>query len=287
MSPPVVVAGGEGSELSALERPHRPAAEERLERFDPVGNERLTAVVGIVLLVLTVVELATILLGVHRFMSLHVFVGFVLIPPIVLKLASTGWRFARYYTGTSAYVVQGPPLLPMRLLAPILVAATIVLFASGVAMGILHGNALAVARQLHGPSSVVWLALVGVHALVYLKRALTSSAEDAAALVRAVRGARARAYLLTTAIISGVVLGIATVPAQHHWVNLPRGHHHRSAIAVTEVSWSSSVCSWFRRIATPDERASVGSYVGTGWATFCAYAGRPVPVTTNFATSFS
>ena len=224
--PPVVVAGGEGSELSALRRPDGPAAEEWLERFDPVGNERLTGVVGVVLFVLTVVELATIVLGVHRFMSLHVFVGFVLIPPIVLKLASTGWRFARYYTGTSAYVVHGPPLLPMRLLAPFLVAATIVLFASGVAMGLLHGNALAVARQLHGPSSVVWLALVGVHALVYLQRALTGSAEDATAWVRAARGARGRAYLLATAIVSGVALGIATVPAQHHWISLPRDHRH-------------------------------------------------------------
>ena len=73
------------------------------ERFNPVGNERLTAGVAIVLLVLTVVELGTILFGVHRFMSLHVFVGFVLIPPVLLKLGSTGWRFARYYTGTRAH----------------------------------------------------------------------------------------------------------------------------------------------------------------------------------------
>ena len=100
--------------MSALKRPRTTGGEETSERFDPVGNERLTAIVGIVLLVLTVVELATIVFGVHRFMSLHVFVGFVLLPPIVLKLASTGWRFARYYTGTSAYVVRGPPLLPMR-----------------------------------------------------------------------------------------------------------------------------------------------------------------------------
>ena len=47
------------------------------ERFNPVGNERLTAGGGIVLLVLTVIELGTILFGVHRFMSVHVFVGFV------------------------------------------------------------------------------------------------------------------------------------------------------------------------------------------------------------------
>jgi hypothetical protein len=53
----------------------------------------------------------------------------------------------------------------------------------------------------------------GVHVLVYFQRALTSSAEDATALLHAVRGARARAYLLATAIVSGVALGIATVPA--------------------------------------------------------------------------
>jgi hypothetical protein len=171
-------------------------------------------------------------------MSLHVFVGFVLIPPIVLKLASTGWRFARYYTGTSAYVVGGPPLLPMRLLAPFLVAATVVLFASGVAMGVLHGQPLSVARRLHGPASVIWLALIGVHVLVYLQHALISSAEDATAFVHAVRGARARAYLLATAIVSGVALGIATVPAQHHWVNLQRDHH-RDRNATSAVSRAS------------------------------------------------
>ena len=115
----------------------------------------------------------------------------------------------------------------MRLLAPLLVAATAVLFASGVAMGMLHGQALLVARRLHGPASVVWIVVVGLHVLVYLKRALISSSEDLARSSRAsVRGASARVYLLATAVVSGVVIGLATVPAQHHWVNLPRGHHH-------------------------------------------------------------
>jgi hypothetical protein len=59
------------------------------ERLNPDGNERLTATVGIVLIVLTVVELATVLFGLSQFLSLHVFVGFVLIPPVLLKLAST------------------------------------------------------------------------------------------------------------------------------------------------------------------------------------------------------
>ena len=197
------------------------------ERSNPVGNERLTAGVGIVVLVLTVVELGTILFGVHRLMSLHVFVGFVLVPPVLLKLGSTGWRFTRYYTGNRAYTLRGPPRITMRFLAPLLVAATVVLLASGVAMGILHGHALTVARRLHGPASVVWIVLVGVHVLVYLKRALISSSEDVAPSSRAsVRGASTRAYLLATAVVSGVVIGIATVPAQHHWVNLRRHRHH-------------------------------------------------------------
>jgi hypothetical protein len=69
----------------------------RRGRLNPDGNERLTAATGIVLLVLTIIELATILFGLHQFLSLHVFVGLVLLPPVLLKLASTGWRFSRYY----------------------------------------------------------------------------------------------------------------------------------------------------------------------------------------------
>jgi hypothetical protein len=119
----------------------------------------------------------------------------------------------------------------MRLLAPLLVAATVVLFSSGVAMGTLHGHALEIARRLHGPASVIWLVLIGVHALVYLKRALVSSGEDIIPARRQpARGMKWRAYALAAVVISGLVIGAATVPAQHHWVDLPRDHHHdRSA----------------------------------------------------------
>ena len=198
-------------------------------RPNPDGNERLTAAVGVLLLVPIVVELATILLGVHTFMSLHVFVGLALIPPILLKLGSTGWRFARYYTRSRPYVAYGPPQLAMRLLAPLLVAATVVLFSSGVAMGILHGHALQTARRLHGPASVIWLVLIGVHLLVYLKRALTVSSGDVRSVTRPeVRGATWRSYALAAALILGLVAGAATVPSQHRWVDLPR-HHDRNA----------------------------------------------------------
>lgn len=200
--------------------------------LNPDGNERLTAAVGLVLLVLTVVELGTIVFGLHQFLSLHVFVGLMLIPPVLLKLASTGWRFTRYYTRSEPYRLKGAPELAMRLLAPLLVAATVVLFGSGVAMGILHGHALVVARRLHGPASVLWLLLVGVHVLVYLKRALVSSKQDVSAVSRAsVRGARGRAYLLAVAIVAGTVVGAATLPLQHRLLHLPRKHDHREGSA--------------------------------------------------------
>ncbi len=196
-------------------------------RLNPDGNERLTAAVGVLLLVPILVELATIVFGVHAFMSLHVFVGLALIPLVLLKLASTGWRFARYYTRSRAYVAHGPPQLGMRLLAPLLVAATVVLFSSGVAMGVVHGHALQIARRLHGPASVIWLVLVGIHVLVYLKRALTSSREELQFTTRReVQGASWRGYTLAAALIVGLVAGVATVPAQHHWVDL-RHHHDR------------------------------------------------------------
>jgi hypothetical protein len=124
----------------------------------------------------------------------------------------------------------------MRLLAPLLVAATVVLFASGVAMGFLHGHDLTVARRLHGPASVVWLAVVGVHVLVYLRRALTSGAEDIASSSRAAgHAARLRVGAIATVVATGLIAGIATVPLQHHWVDLRRDHHHDRSAAPVRV----------------------------------------------------
>jgi hypothetical protein len=193
-------------------------------RPNPDGNERLTATVGVVLVVLTLVELATLLLGLQTFLSLHVFVGFVLTPLVLLKLASTGWRFTRYYTRNEAYRSKGAPQLLMRMLAPLLVAATVVLFASGIAMGLLHGSAQQLARDLHGPASVAWIVLIGVHVLAYLRRALLGAKEDMDPASRAeAPGARGRIALLLAAVAAGVVLGTATLPAQHLWLHL-HGH---------------------------------------------------------------
>jgi hypothetical protein len=209
------------------DRPRAAARILRLRRFNPDGNERLTAVAGLTLLVLSGVEYLTLLLGLQHFLSWHVFVGFVLLPPIALKLASTGWRFMRYYTRNEDYRVKGAPQTLMRLLAPLLVAFTVLLFGSGVAMGLVHGHALSLARRIHGPAAFCWTLLIGVHVLAYLRRALWSAREEIAPRTRrAAVGAAGRMLALGAAIAAGVVLGTATLPAQHHWLHLPPKHEH-------------------------------------------------------------
>src|SRR3989441_12487555 len=108
--------------------------------WGPPGNERLTSSTGLVLLILLAVETLT-TLALSSFLSVHIFLGLLLLPPVALKLATTGWRFARYYTGSEPYRLTGPPKLLLRLLAPLLVASTLALFGSGVALIVVgHGG---------------------------------------------------------------------------------------------------------------------------------------------------
>ena len=61
-------------------------------RSGVVGNERLTALAGAVLLVLILVELVS-SANLHALLPLHIFVGVLLAGPLVVKLGSTGYRF--------------------------------------------------------------------------------------------------------------------------------------------------------------------------------------------------
>jgi hypothetical protein len=80
-------------------REHSPGAGARHRRSAAAtggvaGNERLTAMTGFVLLVLFAAEGVTIL-RVHQLLTVHFFVGMLLVGPVALKVAATGYRFAR------------------------------------------------------------------------------------------------------------------------------------------------------------------------------------------------
>ena len=59
------------------------------------ANEQLTAVVATVLLPLLAAGGAT-LLDVRGLLTVHAFIGMLLVPVVALKLVSTGWRMVSY-----------------------------------------------------------------------------------------------------------------------------------------------------------------------------------------------
>ena len=95
------------------------------------ANARLTATTAVVLLILFAAELATVLLGARTVLTAHVVVGLILVPPVLLKIASTSWRMLAYYRGDAAYREKGPPALALRILGPFFVFLTVLVFGSG------------------------------------------------------------------------------------------------------------------------------------------------------------
>jgi hypothetical protein len=180
------------------------------------GNEILTSAIAVVLTALLVAEGVTIV-HMRGLVSAHMFVGMVLIPPVLLKLASTGYRFLRYYTGSPAYRAKGPPLPALRLLAPALVAATVVVFVTGVLL-LVAGHKSRALLEIHKVSFIVWGALFAVHFLAYVPRVARSLRADwGAARREAVPGAGPRGVLLSAAVGGGAALALALLPAMHAW----------------------------------------------------------------------
>jgi hypothetical protein len=142
-----------------------------------VSNERLTTLSGAVLLVLIVAELVT-TAALHALLSVHVFVGVLLAGPLVIKLSSTGSRFLRYYAGAPAFVRKGPPRLALRVLAPLLVATTLVLIGSGIGLLVTGPDHLGPLLAAHNVSALLWLPMLAIHTVAYAWRIPRSLADD-------------------------------------------------------------------------------------------------------------
>ncbi|HEX3687136.1 MAG TPA: hypothetical protein VHU60_06100 [Gaiellaceae bacterium] len=180
------------------------------------GNEQLTLAVAGLLLVLLAVEGAT-LLDVRSFLTVHAFVGMLLIPVIALKAASTGWRLLSYYRGGEEYVRRGPPHVVLRMLvAPVLGLSTVVLFGTGVGLLALHQTEGTLVG-LHKASFIVWLGAAGLHVLAHLLRlpGLWRLRAPGVALRVAVVGA---------SLATGALLATATLPAADRLQDQATGH---------------------------------------------------------------
>jgi hypothetical protein len=187
------------------------------------GNLRLTAVAGAALVLLLAVEGATIP-SVRSLLTVHIFVGMLLLGPVALKLAVTGYRFARYYTRSSDYVEKGPPAPLMRVLvAPVLVLATLTLFGTGIAL-IAFGPHRGAVLGLHKASFVVWFGATSIHVLAYARRALTHTLADRGRT--RIGGSGLRTVLLLASLAIGLAIAFATLPLAHSWTHWAALHHH-------------------------------------------------------------
>jgi len=178
------------------------------------GNEQLTALTGTVLLVGFALEGLT-LLALGRLLTLHMFLGVLLIGPVLLKIGSTGYRFVRYYTESEGYVRKGPPAPIPRVLGPVVVLTSLAVLGTGVALA-LAGREIGPWLFLHKASFVLWFGAMTLHVLTYawrLPRILLSTHQAAA------RPARngSRLLLVGVSLGGGLVVALLAMRLATGW----------------------------------------------------------------------
>jgi hypothetical protein len=205
----------------------------------PAGNARLTAWTGLALLVLFLVELAT-LLNLDGLIGWHVVVGVLLVPPALLKTATTGWRIVRYYTHGRAYRTAGPPPLFLRVLGPLVVVGTLAVLGTGLALIAVGPDAgrtpfLVVlgfgvsALALHQATFVVWAVVTGLHVLGRLVPAvrIVATGPDAGP---SVPGRISRSVVLALTLVVAGVAAVVLLRLSGPWLTDMSHHfgHHRA-----------------------------------------------------------
>jgi hypothetical protein len=184
------------------------------------ANARLTGTTGIVVLILLIAELVTVVLGAGSLLSLHVTIGLILVPPVLVKLASTTWRMVNYYLGAAAYKHRGPPPALARVTGPILSLAIVLVLTSGIAL-ILGPSALhRPALQVHKVTFYLALLLIVWHLAMHLTHALRLAARDCLSRRGAALLFRARWAAIAGSVLLGALLAVTLAghaePYLHH-----------------------------------------------------------------------
>lgn len=193
------------------------------------GNERLTAMTSVILVVMLAV-LGLTIVRIGQLTWLHLFLGLLLLGPVALKMGSTGYRFMRYYTGDRAYREKGPPEVALRLIAPIVVITTLIVFVSGVVL-LFHGPAnRGELVTIHKVSFIVWIVFTAIHVLGHLPslgRLFGVTAEESG-LSSVPSGATGRWIALAGAVVAGLVIAIVLLPQFGAWTahGVLAHHHH-------------------------------------------------------------
>jgi hypothetical protein len=201
-----------------------PSRRRRLIRDGVAGNARITGGAAALLLALLAAEGATIPF-IGQLIGPHIFIGMLLIPPVALKLASTGYRFARYYGGTPAYVRKGPPPITLRLLGPVVILTTVLLFATGVAL-LVAGPPSNTLKTAHKAFFILWFGAMAIHVLGHLLEVPKLAMPDwrrHGGREAQLAGSGLRIALLLGSLVAGLVLALATISAASPWLSAQLG----------------------------------------------------------------
>ena len=194
----------------------------------PDGNEQLTAVTGTILIVLLALIGFTIP-QLRQFIWLHLFVGLLVIGPVGLKMASTGYRFIRYYTHNAEYRRKGPPEIVLRLMAPIVVLSTVAVFVTGIGLLIVGPTDRNPMLLLHKVSFIVWVVFMSLHVLGHLPgvaRSLGIGGRNETQPLAGTPGTAGPWIALTGAMVGGLVLALVLIPDFAAWTANGVFHHH-------------------------------------------------------------
>ena len=214
--------------------PDTSAAADRADR-GVEGNRRMTASTGLLLILLLAVEGVTVL-RIRQLIAVHVFVGLLLVLPVLWKMATTGYRFTRYYRGADAYVRSGPPPLVLRALGPLMIITTVALLATGIMLIVEGPGSSHQWLFLHQVSFFAWVAVTTVHVLGHLRGALRDAWRDLRPRSDDPVGRRGllRTIALIVVLLLGVGVATAVYPAASAWTggrsfhgdHGPQGHPH-------------------------------------------------------------
>ena len=203
------------------------------------GNERLTALTGAVLLVGLLVECYTIF-KIGHLLTLHVFLGMLLLGPVALKAGSVLYRFVRYYTRNEPYRRKGPPAPLLRVIGPVIMLLTACVFGSGIMLAVTgpsYNGSTSEWLNIHRISFIAWAFFIVIHVLAYvwrLPRLLaaevrgvafpeggTAGSADASRHARraieVLGGRGTRLALLAAALVAGLVIALLTVHLAGKW----------------------------------------------------------------------
>jgi hypothetical protein len=186
------------------------------------------------MLIMLFAVLGATILRIRQLIWLHLFLGLLLLGPVFLKLASTCYRFVRYYARAAIYVAKGPPMLALRAMGPVFVLSTLVVFVSGIVLMFDGPRNRTTPLLIHKVSFIVWLVLMGLHLLAHvpglprtLRAVRLGGGETPLDGVKS-GGVAGRWIVLMGTLIGGVVLAMVLIPDFSLWTApgaFPHHHH--------------------------------------------------------------